>query len=264
MIVSNLSLFTYLLSLMNITLEELLEAGVHFGHQIKRWNPHMAPYIYATNDGVHIFDLSKTREALIEACEAVTKTIQAGGIILFVGTKRQAKDIIADSAKRVSMPYITTRWLGGVLTNFEQIRRSVKKLEDMKKASESGEYDSNTKLERLLIDRDIVRLERMLGGLGEMKKMPEMVFILDTHEEATAVKEANRMKVPIIGVVDTNANPSDIDYPIPANDDAVKAISLVVNCIEKAVEVGKGGGVAEIVKEVKKVKKVKVEEPKEN
>lgn len=224
---------------LDITLEELLEAGCHFGHQVKRWNPKMAPYIYGDKDGVHIFDLAKTREGLLEAYEAVKKTVSEGGIVLFVGTKRQAKEIAEEAAKKVGMPYLTTRWLGGALTNFEQIKKSIKKLSDLKEGLKTGKYDGYTKRERLLMDREIASLERVFGGIVDMGKLPDMIFLASVHEEATAVREAVRMKVPVVGITDTNADPKPIDYPIPANDDAVKSVSLIVDVIVKAVEDGK-------------------------
>lgn len=225
---------------MQVTLEQLLEAGSHFGHQVRRWNPKMAPYIYAQNDGVHVFDLAKTKAFLEEACETVKKTASEGGIILFVATKRQAKDLVTEAAQSTGMPYVSTRWLGGMLTNFDQIKRSVKKLADLKKSRDSGEFDEYTKHERLLLDREIGSLDRMLGGVSSLNKLPDIIFVLDTHEEATAVREANKVGVPVVGVVDTNGDPQIVDYPIPANDDAVKSITLIVNAITEAVKEGQG------------------------
>lgn len=223
----------------NITLEELLEAGCHFGHQIRRWNPKMAQYIYGEREGIHIFDLAKTREMLLEAYEAVRDVAASGGVILFVGTKRQAQDLVVQTAKKVGMPYIASRWLGGTLTNFEQINRSIKKLKEMKEKRDSGEYKEYTKLERLLIDREIGKLERVLGGISDMGKVPDMIFIVDTHEEATAVREAQRIGIPVVGITDTNSDPTKIDYPIPANDDAVKSVSYILGVVEQAVKDGK-------------------------
>lgn len=223
---------------LDITLEELLEAGCHFGHQVRRWNPKMAPYIYGTRDRVHIFDLAKTKEGLLVAAEAARKVMQGGGVILFVGTKRQAKDIVLEAATKVGMPRVTGRWLGGTLTNFDQIKRSTERLLEMKKAREAGEYKAYTKHERLLLDRKIDELERKFGGLVGLVKLPDALFIVDTHEEEKTVLEAIRMDVPVIGVVDTNSDPSLVDYPIPANDDAVKSVALVVEFITKAVEEG--------------------------
>lgn len=233
----------------DITLEELLEAGCHFGHQARRWNPQMAPYIYGEREGIHVFDLAKTREGLLAAAEALGKVAAAGGTILFVGTKRQAKDIVREAADRVGMPHVTTRWLGGTITNFEQIRRSTDRLLEMKKKREAGEYKEYTKHERLLLDREIDELERKFGGITGLAKLPDMLFILDTHEEKKAVLEANKTDIPIAGVVDTNSDPSLVAYPIPANDDAVKSIALIVEFITKAVEQGK-------VARVEKVEKV--------
>lgn len=224
--------------MLDITLEELLEAGCHFGHQVRRWNPKMAHYIYGTREGVHIFDLAKTKEGLLAAGEEVRKVAGEGGVILFVGTKRQAKDIVLEAAIKVGMPRVTGRWLGGTLTNFDQIKRSTERLLEMRKAREAGEYKNYTKHERLLLDRKIDELERKFGGLVGLNKLPDALFIIDTHEEEKTVLEAIRMGVPVIGVVDTNSDPSLVDYPIPANDDAVKSIELIVNCIRKAVEEG--------------------------
>ncbi|MBI2268653.1 MAG: 30S ribosomal protein S2 [Candidatus Blackburnbacteria bacterium] len=224
---------------MDITLEELLEAGVHFGHQTRRWDPQMAPFIYGSREGVHIFDLAKTRDALLEAAKAIKDTVSKGGAILLVGTKRQAKDLIQDLAKKTGMPYVTHRWLGGTLTNFEQMRRSVKKLSDLREKRESGGFKGYTKKEKLLIDREIGRLERLFGGLVNLKNIPDMIFVVDTHKEDGVVKEANQLGVPMVAIVDTNANPDLVNYPIPANDDAVKAISLILDFVGKAIEEGK-------------------------
>lgn len=223
----------------DITLEELLEAGCHFGHQVRRWNPKMAPYIYGAREGVHIFDLAKTREGLLGAAEAVRKLASEGGVILFVGTKKQIRDIVRDAAARVGAPYVSERWLGGTLTNFEQIKRSTDNLARMKKEREAGEYQEYTKHERLLLDRKIAELERKFGGIAALTKIPDMLFVLDTHQEEKTVLEAQKMGVPVVGVVDTNADPAKIDYPIPANDDAVKSVALIVEFITKAVEEGK-------------------------
>lgn len=236
---------------MNVTLEQLLEAGSHFGHQVRRWDPKMAPYIYAQHDGIHVFDLTKTKSFLEEACEAVRKTVSTGGTVFFVATKRQAKDIVTEAAQSVNMPYATSRWLGGMLTNFDQIKRSVKKLSDLKKSREAGEFDDYTKHERLLIDREIASLERVLGGVATLNKLPEMLFILDTHEETTAVREANKVGIPVVGVVDTNGDPQVIDYPIPANDDAVKSITLLVNAVTDAIREAQGVLVKAKVREEK-------------
>lgn len=223
----------------DITLEELLEAGSHFGHQVRRWNPKMSHYIYGAKDGVHIFDLAKTREGLVAAFDAVKKTVENGGIVLFVGTKRQAQDLIRDAAIKVGMPHVASRWLGGTLTNFDQIKRSIEKLHEMKSTREAGGYQEYTKHERLLIDRKIDDLERKFGGISSLKGLPDMLFIVDTHQEKKAVDEARKMGVPVVGVVDTNGDPTKVEYVISANDDAVKSIALIVDFIAKAVEESK-------------------------
>ena len=246
---------------MQVTLEQLLEAGAHFGHQTRRWNHKMAPYIYASHNGVHIFDLAKTRESLLVACDAVKKVVASGGVVLFVGTKRQAKDFVTEAAKAVGMPYVTNRWLGGMLTNFEQIRRSVKKLEDLRKGMAAGEFDSHTKKERILIDKEIARLERILGGVETLKKLPDLMFVVDTHEERLAVHEANMLGIPVVGIVDTNADPTIIEYPIPANDDAARSVELLVEFAKESIEEGQGRGRdkdKESKKDKVKVKKSKI------
>lgn len=222
----------------DITLEQLLEAGAHFGHQVKRWNPKMGNYIYGAREGVHIFDLAKTREALLEAAQALSKITAEGGTVLFVGTKRQARDLVRDAAVKVNMPYVTLRWLGGTLTNFNQMRKSVDKLNSLKKMKGTGEWDTYTKREQMLMEKEILNLERMFGGVLELKKLPEAVFVVDTHKEFTAVHEATRAGITIVGITDTNADPTQIDYPIPANDDAVKAVALILDVVVGAIGEG--------------------------
>jgi small subunit ribosomal protein S2 len=222
-----------------ITLQELLEAGCHFGHMKRRWNPAMTKYIYGERDGVHIFDLAKTKEGLETACEFLKKTAAAGGVILFVGTKRQAADIVKAEAVRAGMPYATVRWMGGLLTNYSHMSKSIQKLGDLKAKKETGEFNKYTKKERLLIDREIARLGKFFGGVTGLTGMPQAVFVVDTHREEVAVREAVRMKIPVVGIVDTNAKPELVDYVIPANDDAVKSIELIVKAAADAVEAGK-------------------------
>lgn len=225
----------------DVSLEDLLEAGAHFGHQVRRWNPKMAPYIYAAREGVHIFDLAKTREALLEAAEVLRQAASEGKVILFVGTKRQARDLVKDVAVKVGMPYAITRWLGGMLTNFEQMQRSIRKLEDMKATRDADGYKDYTKHERLLIDREIARIERVFGGVSTLRELPDMLFVVDTKKERTAVLEAKRKGIPVVGIVDTNADPDLADYPIPANDDAVKSISYILDVVVQAIEEGSKG-----------------------
>lgn len=219
----------------SVDLKQLLEAGCHFGHQSRRWNPAMSKYIYSTRDKVHIFDLAKTKEGLEKACEFLRGVVKGGGTILFVGTKRQAKEIVTEAAKKAGMPYVTERWLGGMLTNFNQAGKSLRRLKDLKEQKERGELKKYTKKEQLLLDREIAKLERFFGGISQMARMPDAVFVVDTHKEEVAVKEANIMKIPVVGIVDTNGDPDLVDYVIPANDDAVKSIELVVNEITEAI-----------------------------
>ena len=220
----------------DITLQQLLEAGCHFGHQARRWNPAMKPYIYGEKDGVHIFDLVKTKTGLGEAIELVKKLVKDGKVILFVGTKRQAQEIVKREATRVGMPYLTQKWVGGMLTNFSQMQKRVLLLKDLKAKREAGELKKYTKLEQLLKDREIARLEKFLGGVADMDKLPDALFIVDTHREEVAVREANKMGISVIGMVDTNGEVRGIDYVIPINDDAVKSIELVVSAIAKAIK----------------------------
>jgi len=222
-----------------INLKDLLDAGCHFGHQAQRWNPLMDPYLYAVRDGVHIFDLAKTKSNLEKALDFVYETASNGGQIIFVGTKRQAQAIIKEEAKKAKMPFIAERWMGGLVTNWEHVKQSIKKLEDLKEKKKSGELASEyTKKENVLIDREIARLERFFGGLSGMKKLPAAIFVIDVKKEIAAVKEARMKNIAVIGVVDSNSNPTLIDWPIPANDDAVGSIKLIISLIADAAKEG--------------------------
>jgi small subunit ribosomal protein S2 len=221
-----------------VSLTELLEAGCHFGHQVKRWNPKMAPFIYTARDGVHIFDLVKTQEFLTQACLAAKKMAAAGAKIVFVGTKRQATSIVSEEAVKAGMPYVITRWLGGTISNWPQIEKSIKKLNKMKEERQIGEYSKYTKKENILISREIARLEKFLGGLSTLKKIPDALFVIDTNREATAIREARRRGLPIFAIVDSNSDLTQVDFPVPANDDAVRSIKLVVSTFAKAVGEG--------------------------
>lgn len=221
-----------------ISLKELLEAGAHFGHQTVRWNPKMRPFLFAAREGIHIFDLAKTKEGLEAASAFVKATASQGGKILFLGTKRQAREIVEKTAQRVKMPYIIQRWMGGTLTNFEQIKKSVIKLGEMKEKREAGEYKTFTKKEQLLIDREIARLEKFFGGVVGLEELPATIFIVDVKREFSAALEAQRTGVKVVAMVDSNADPDLVDYIIPVNDDAAKAIELVVEAIGEAVEEG--------------------------
>jgi small subunit ribosomal protein S2 len=224
-----------------ITLQQLLEAGCHFGHQSRRWNPRMTKYIYGERDGVHIFDLVKTKSGLDAALEFISKAASEGKTILFLGTKRQAQEVVKRTAIEVGMPYLIQKWPGGVLTNFEQIRKSVKRMTDLKDKREKGELKRYTKREQLLLDRDILQLEKNFGGIATLDKLPDVLFVVDTHRESVAVHEARIMNIPVVGMVDTNGSPMEVDYVIPTNDDAVKAIELVVGQVGQAIKENKNG-----------------------
>jgi small subunit ribosomal protein S2 len=218
----------------DITLKDLLEAGVHFGHQTKRWNPKMKPYIFMEKNGIHIIDLQKTLEAAEHAREAVRRHAEKGNAILFLGTKPQAKNAIKEEATRCSMPYVTERWLGGTLTNFNTVRKSLDKLEDLEKIETDGRMEQFNKKELLQFSKEREKLLKALGGIRAMSSLPAMLFVVDTKKEINAVREARKLKIPIIGLIDTNADPGEVDFPIPANDDAMRAISLFCKMIADA------------------------------
>ena len=221
-----------------INLKDLLDAGCHFGHQAQRWNPKMAPFLYGVRDGVHIFDLAKTKEGLEKAAEFVKDTVAKGGKIIFVGTKRQAQAIVKEEAQKAKMPFITERWLGGIITNWDNIKKSIDKLQDLKTQKEAGELKKYTKKENILIDREIARLERFFGGLVDLKELPAAIFIIDVKKEQAALREADKKNIPVIAIVDSNSDPDMVDWVIPANDDAVGSIKLIVSLIAEAVKKG--------------------------
>lgn len=227
------------MSTYDVDLKELLEAGCHFGHQARRWNPLMKKFIYTQRDGVHIFDLVKSGALLEAAMEYVRDTVRAGKEIVFVGAKRQAKAIIIEEALKVGAPYVTERWLGGMLTNWDEMDKRLRKLAKLKKQRDADELKGYTKKERLMIDKEIARLERFFGGIATLNKRPEALFIVDTHREKTAVYEASKTGAKVIGMIDSNANPTLVDFPIPVNDDAVRSIKLVVEKIAQAYLDGK-------------------------
>lgn len=221
-----------------ISLKDLLEAGAHFGHQSARWNPKMKPYLYTVKDGVYVFDLAKTKEGLEKAVEFVRQLVVEGKTIVFVGTKRQAQAIITEEAKKISVPYVSQRWLGGTLTNWEQIKKSIDQLIEMKEKREQGEYKKYTKKEQLLLDRKINSLEKFFGGLASLAKLPDALFVVDVCKEELAVKEARKKGLEVVGLVDSNADPDLVDCVIPGNDDAVGSIRLMVSAIAEAVKEG--------------------------
>jgi len=223
-----------------VSLEDLLKAGAHFGHQTSRWNPKMAPYIYTVRNDIYIIDLGKTKQNLVEAMDFVKSIAQRGGNVLFVGTKRQAKAEVKAAAESCGMPYVVTRWLGGTFTNFRTIQKTIKKMERYESLKANGELEKNyTKKERLLIERELEKMHTLFEGIKDMHKLPDAIFILDVRHDEIALVEAQKSKVKIIGIVDTNSNPDKIDYPVPSNDDAIKVISLMANSIAEAINEGK-------------------------
>jgi small subunit ribosomal protein S2 len=218
--------------------QQLLEAGVHFGHLKKKWNPKMLPYIFAEKKGIHIIDLNKTVECLQETAAAMKQIARSGKKILFVGTKKQAKDIVLESAKRVNMPFVTERWLGGMLTNFNTVRKSVKKMQSIEKMLGDGSFDSITKKERLTLSRDKDKMEKVLGGIAQLGRIPAALFLVDIGHEHIALAEAKRLGIATFGIVDTNCDPNKVDFAIPGNDDATKSIAIMVNYITAAIAEG--------------------------
>ena len=218
--------------------QQLLDAGVHFGHLKKKWNPKMLPYIFAEKKGIHIIDLNKTVECLQETAAAMKQIARSGKKILFVGTKKQAKDIVTECAQKVGMPYVTERWLGGMLTNFNTVRKSVKKMQSIDKMLGDGSFDNITKKERLTLTRDKEKMEKVLGGIAQLGRVPAALFIVDIGHEHIALAEAKRLNIATFGVVDTNCDPNKVDFPVPANDDATKSIAIIVNYLTAAIAEG--------------------------
>ena len=218
--------------------QQLLEAGVHFGHLKKKWNPKMLPYIFAEKKGIHIIDLNKTVECLQETAAAMKQIARSGKKILFVGTKKQAKDIVNECARKVNMPFVTERWLGGMLTNFNTVRKSVKKMQSIEKMLGDGSFDSVTKKERLTLSRDKEKMEKVLGGIAQLGRVPAALFIVDIGHEHIALAEAKRLGIQTFGVVDTNCDPNKVDFAIPGNDDATKSIAIIANYLTAAIAEG--------------------------
>ncbi|HHB79810.1 MAG TPA: 30S ribosomal protein S2 [Saprospiraceae bacterium] len=220
------------------TRQELLNAGVHFGHQKRKWNPKMKPYIFMENKGIHVIDLNKTSAEMEKAGKAMTQLVKSGKKILFVGTKKQGKLIVAEAAKKVNMPYVSERWLGGMLTNFATIKRSVKKMQNIEKMLADKALTSITKKERLTLDRERVKLEKVLGGIAGINRIPHAIFIVDIHHEHLALAEAKKLKMITFGVVDTNSDPGKVDFVIPGNDDSSKSIQLYMDYFVKCIQEG--------------------------
>lgn len=219
--------------------KNLLDAGVHFGHMTRKWDPRMAPYIFMEKNGIHIIDLNKTLACLDEAQQIVKGIVRSGRKVMFVATKKQAQEIVSEEAKRLKMPFVTERWLGGMLTNFATIKKSLKKLQNIERMLKDENTVSNiAKRERLMLDRERIKLERLLGGVTDLSRLPAALFVVDVKREHLAIAEAHRLGIPVIAMCDTNSNPEAVEFPIPANDDAYKSISLVTLAIGKAIEEG--------------------------
>ncbi len=228
----------------SVSMRQLLEAGVHFGHQTRRWNPKMKPYIFAERNGIHIIDLAQTVQRLDAALEFVTDTVAGGDTILFVGTKKQAQEPVAEEAARAEMPYVNQRWLGGMLTNFVTIRKRLGLLDQMEARQANGEFDRLTKKEASKLTDEMARLQRTLGGMRKMRRLPGALFVVDPHREHIAVTEARKLEIPVIGTGDTNVDPDQLDFIIPANDDAIRAIRLLCRVIADAAIEGAGSRAA--------------------
>ena len=231
---------------MSVNMRDLLEAGVHFGHQTQRWNPKMSPYIYGEKSGIHILDLRITHSSVIEANEFVQKIVANGGKILFVGTKPQAHKVIQEQAERAGMPYVNFRWLGGMLTNFKTIVKRVVYLNELQSLVQSGEINTLPKPERLRINREITKLNKTIGGIASMAKLPDALFIVDLLNESTAVTEAAKLGIPIIALADSNVDPATTDIVIPGNDDAIRSIELITSSISDACIKGQGGDIDDL------------------
>jgi len=223
---------------MAYTQKDLLDAGVHFGHLTRKWNPRMAPYIFMEQNGIHIIDLKKTESRLEEAKAAAKNIAKSGRRILFVSTKKQAKEIVSTEAAKAGMPHVTERWLGGMLTNFQTVRRSIKRMQVIDKMATDGTFERLNKKERLMLDREKIKLARVLGGIEEMTKLPGALFVVDIKREHLAISEAQRLGIPVIALVDTNSDPTLVNYPIPGNDDASKSIELIVSELASAISEG--------------------------
>ena len=221
-----------------VTMRQMLDAGVHFGHQTRRWNPKMKRFIFTERNGIYIIDLQQTLHYVDRAYEFIRETVAHGGTVLFIGTKRQAQEAIAEQATRVSMPYVNQRWLGGMLTNFQTVHKRLQRLKDLEAMETSGEFEGRTKKEVLLLTREKDKLAKTLGGIRDMAKVPSAVWIVDTKKEHIAVGEARKLNIPVVAVLDTNCDPDEVDYPVPGNDDAIRSAALLTKVIAEAVAAG--------------------------
>ena len=232
-----------------VAMKQLLEAGVHFGHQTRRWDPKMAEYIFQARNGIHIIDLQKTSKKIDEAYEFLRSQSEEGKTVLFVGTKKQAQECIKEAAEKCGMYYVDQRWLGGMLTNFETIRKRVQRLKDLEKMQEDGTFDVLPKKEVINLKKEMKKLEANLGGIKEMEQLPGVLFVVDPKKEYNAIREAQKLNIPVVGIVDTNCNPEVLDYPIPGNDDAIRAVKLIADVMANAIIEGKQGESFEVAKE---------------
>lgn len=231
----------------NVTVKDLLESGVHFGHQTRRWNPKMKKFIFTAKNGIYIIDLNKTLLSINRACQKVREVIESGGRLLFVGTKKQAKEVVKTQAQRCGQFHVSERWLGGMLTNFSTIKRNIKRLRDLEQMREEGFLEKATKKEASKLEKEYSRLEKFLAGIKEMYSLPSLLFVVDTKKERIAVAEANILKIPVIGILDTNSDPTPVDFPIAANDDAIKSISIITRAIvDEVVEAQRKVSAAEM------------------
>ena len=224
-----------------VAMKQLLEAGVHFGHQTRRWDPRMAEYIFQARNGIHIIDLQKASKKIDEAYEFIKEQVEEGKTVLFVGTKKQAQECMKDAAIKSGMYYVDQRWLGGMLTNFDTIQKRIQRLKNLEAMEQDGTFDVLPKKEVILLKKEMEKLEKNLGGIKEMTKLPGALFIVDPKKERIAILEAKKLNIPVVGIVDTNCNPEDLDYPIPGNDDAIRAVKLIADVMANAVIEGKQG-----------------------
>ena len=239
-----------------ISMKQLLEAGVHFGHQTRRWNPKMAEYIFTERNGIYIINLQKTVKKIVEAYDFVRSVAESGESILFVGTKKQAQDSIKEEAERVGMYFVNARWLGGMLTNFKTIQKRIERLNQLKKMEEDGTFDLLTKKEATKLKLEIEKLEKYLGGIKDMKKLPGALFVVDPRKEKIAVAEAKKLGIPVVAIVDTNCDPDEVDYVIPGNDDAIRAVKLIASTMANAIIEGRQGEDSLVVEEDNEVEEV--------
>ena len=241
------------------TYQDLLDAGVHFGHLTRKWNPKMAPYIFMERNGIHIIDLNKTLTKTEEAAAAIKQIVKSGRKILFVATKKQAKEIVAEQARKVNMPFVTERWLGGMLTNFATVRKSIKKMVTIDKMTKDGTYSILSKKERLMIQRERIKLESLLGGIADLNRLPAAIFLIDVKKEHIAVAEAMKLNIPTFAMVDTNSDPRKVDFVIPGNDDASKSIDMILSVVSESIKDGQSQRKADKEKSKEEGEKVSAE-----